>query len=110
MYDRPNTQYTTDLIPGTQYTIHNTGHTWCQRLIAQQSQYLACNAASTQSQYSVRITGGLVPNTHRVRDLIPTVEPPNKGHFGSGAFVLFSGGCPSVGGSSQYAIYSPHKT
>jgi len=27
IYDTPNIQYTTDLIPGTQYTIHNTGHT-----------------------------------------------------------------------------------
>jgi len=64
-------QYTTDLIPGTQYTIHNTGNTWCQRFIAEQSQYLAHNAASTQSQYLVRITRGLVTNTHRVQDLIP---------------------------------------
>ena len=27
-----------------------------------------------------------------------TVEPLNKGHFGSAAFVLLLGGCPLVGG------------
>ena len=35
---------------------------------------------------------------------IYTVEPPNKGHFGSRAFVSFNllGGCPLVGGSNHY--------
>ena len=52
-------------------------NTWYQRLTAQQSQYLALNTASTQSQYSVRITGGLVRNTHCVRDLVPNRLIPN---------------------------------
>jgi len=38
-----------------------------------------------------------------------TVEPPNKGHFGSRAFVLLRD-CPLMGGSSQYPIYSLLKT
>ena len=32
-----------------------------------------------------------------------TVEPPNKGHFGNGFFVLF-GGCPYLGGSPYFDI------
>ena len=34
-----------------------------------------------------------------------TVEPPNKGHFGIRACPLY-GGCPLVGGSTQFVIYS----
>ena len=39
-----------------------------------------------------------------------TVEPPNKGHLWEQSFCPLFEGCPLVGGSSQYAIYSPLKT
>ncbi len=39
-----------------------------------------------------------------------TVEPPNKGHFGSRAFVFLFGGCPLVGGSFKLLFIAISKT
>ena len=66
-----------DLIPNTRqnyYLVHNTQYTTPDIPDAKDSQYLARNAASTQSQYSVRITGGrpcTCTQYHCVRDLVP---------------------------------------
>ena len=36
-----------------------------------------------------------------------TVEPPNRGHFGTAAFVLSSSGCPLFRGCLIFALYPP---
>jgi len=62
IHDRPNTWYT---IRNTQHWTYLMPKTHCTTVT------IPNNAASMQPQYSVRITGGLVTNTHHVRDLIP---------------------------------------